>query len=233
MALTNTYWRVTVALHHKTEQMNKIELDIQQAKQYYSYSQFKEMVNSLYTKGLNTGPKQIDVLIESTKMSIQRMKKWDKIFKISPMIKSNLMQIQDSWTWYVITEGWCGDASQILPVIAKLAGENENIELKILLRDENPDIMRNYLTNGGMAIPILVAVNNETGESTPHFGPRPLAIQEMVQEFKANPENNPSEFSKTLHFWYAKDKGLSTQFDVMNLVNTHMIQGEESLHQVV
>ena len=213
--------------------MNKIELDIQQAKQYYSYSQFKEMVSQLFVEGLNTGPKQMDVLMESTKMSIQRMKKWDKIFKISPMIKSNMMQVQDSWTWYVITEGWCGDASQIIPVIAKLAGENENIELKILLRDENPDIMSNYLTNGGMAIPILVAVNNTTGESTPHFGPRPQAIQEMVNEFKANEDSVQSEFSKTLHFWYAKDKGLSTQHDVMNLVNTHMIESAESLHMVV
>jgi hypothetical protein len=55
----------------------------------------------------------------------------------------------------------------------------------------------------------------------------------MVNEFKANENSIQSEFSKTLHFWYAKDKGLSTQHDVMNLVNTHMIQGELPLHQVV
>ena len=214
--------------------MNKIELDIQQAQHYYSYTQFKEMVADLYQKGLNTGPSQSEVLLESTKMSLQRMKKWDKIFKISPMIASNLGEVQDSWTWYVITEGWCGDASQIIPVIAKLASQNDNIDLQILLRDENPDIMNNYLTNGGMAIPVMVAVNNTTGESTPHFGPRPQAIQDMVKEYmEENNEVNKSEFSKTLHLWYAKDKGLSTQHDIMELVNTHMIIVQQPLHLVV
>jgi hypothetical protein len=213
--------------------MNKLELDIQQANKYYSYLEFKEMVADLFSDGLNTGPKQMDVLIESTKMSLQRMKKWDKIFHISPMVESNLKKIEGSWTWYVITEGWCGDASQIIPVIAKLASQNENIELKILLRDENHGIMNNYLTNGGMAIPILVAVNNDTGEATPHFGPRPKEIQERVNEYKVeNPGFDKSVFNKTLHLWYAKDKGLSTQHDVLQLVNTYMVAKSERLHRV-
>ena len=107
--------------------MNKIVLDIQQAKKYYSYSEYKNMVFDLYQQGLNTGPKQMEVLVESTKMSIQRMKKWDKIFKTSESLKSELDKIEGTWTWYVITEGWCGDASQIIPVLAKMANESQNI----------------------------------------------------------------------------------------------------------
>ena len=103
-----------------------------------------------------------------------------------------------------------------------MANESQNIDLKILLRDEHPDIMSNYLTNGGMAIPVMVAVNNETGVSAPHFGPRPLAIQKRVEEYKEQyPVMDKSEFNKTLHLWYAKDKGESTQADVIELIKTY------------
>ena len=214
--------------------MNKLELDIQQANKYYSYSEYKQMVSELYSKGLNTGPKQMDVLMNSTKMSLQRMKKWDKIYKTSPMIESNFKNIEDTWTWYVITEGWCGDASQIIPVIAKLASLSEKIDLKILLRDENPKIMNNHLTNGGMAIPIMVSVNNATGFSTPHFGPRPTAIQEMVEKYKLeNPVLDKSALNKELHLWYAKDKGVSTQLNILKLVSDYMVIENEQLHMVV
>ena len=214
--------------------MNKIELDIQQANNYYSYSEFKQMVSELYNQGLNTGPNQLEVLMNSTKMSLQRMKKWDKIYKTSPLTEASFKNISDSWTWYVITEGWCGDASQIIPVIAKLASLSDKIELKILLRDENPKIMNNYLTNGGMAIPIMVAVNNGTGFSTPHFGPRPTAIQERVEEYKiANPNFDKSALNKELHLWYAKDKGVSTQLNILKLVNDYMVIENAQLHMVI
>jgi hypothetical protein len=213
--------------------MNKIDLDIQQASRYFTYSEYKKLVVELFDKEQVTGPNQVTSLIESTKMSIQRMKKWDKIFKLSEEAIHSLSQLEDSWTWYVITEGWCGDAAQILPVVNKMSDYTDKIELKLLLRDENSEIMANYLTNGGMAIPVLVAVNNRTGEELPHWGPRPEAIKiKLAQFIQDNPELSKAEISRELHLWYAKDKGLATQQSLLELVEEHMIEPNIELHRV-
>ncbi len=213
--------------------MNKIDLDIQKAARYFSYSAYKEVVVRLFEQDKVTGPNQIPSLLESTKMSIQRMKKWDKIFKVSGEMLTHLNQLEDHWTWYMITEGWCGDASQILPVVAKIAGHTDRIELKLLLRDENTEIMGKYLTNGGMAIPVLVAVNNRTGEELPHWGPRPEGIKLRLENLKKeSPEISKSELSKQLHLWYAKDKGISTQHDILQLVKQYMVPQKTELHKV-
>lgn len=214
------------------QKLNKIE-DIQQASRYFSYSEYKKMVVDLFADNMVTGPHQIPAFMDSTKMSIQRMKKWDKIYKLSDELKENLSLVKDQWTWYVITEGWCGDAAQILPVIVKAAEYSENVELKMLLRDENESIMEKYLTNGGKAIPVLVMVNNTTGEEMPHWGPRPAAIIQKLEETKKeSPEITKSELSKQLHLWYAKDKGMSTQHDILKLVKQYMIPQQSKLHKV-
>ena len=64
----------------------------------------------------------------------------------------------------VISEGWCGDAAQILPVINKMALVSNKIEFRIVLRDENPALMDAFLTNGGKAIPKVIMIDNESGE---------------------------------------------------------------------
>ena len=216
----------------KAQKLEKLQ-DIQQASRYFSYSEYKEMVVDLFADNKVTGPHQIPAFMDSTKMSIQRMKKWDKIYKLSDELKEKLDKVKDQWTWYVITEGWCGDAAQILPVIAKAAAYSGNIELKMLLRDENEDIMEKYLTNGGKAIPVLVMVNNTTGEEMPHWGPRPVSIIEKLGETKKeSPDITKSELSKQLHLWYAKDKGMSTQHDILELVKQYMIPQKSLLHKV-
>lgn len=213
--------------------MNKIDLDIQKASQYFTYREYKHMVTELFADGVVTGTNQSAIYQDSTKMSIQRMKKWDKIFKVSDEMNESLSKLEDSWTWYVITEGWCGDAAQILPIIASIADQSDRVELKLLLRDENKEIMGNYLTNGGMAIPVLVAVNQRTGEEMPHWGPRPLLIQGKLDALKSeNPDIAYPELSTQLHLWYAKDKGQSTQNDILKLVNKHMVSNAVELHQV-
>lgn len=213
--------------------MNKLALDIQQATRYFTYSEYKDLVVNLFEKEEVTGPNQIPAFLESTKMSIQRMKKWDKIFKVSDEMLSSLDQIEENWTWYMITEGWCGDASQILPVVAKIAAQSDRIELKLLLRDENTQIMEKYLTNGGMAIPVLVAVNNVTGQELPHWGPRPDEIKAKLEAWKKeSPDFKKSELSKQLHLWYAKDKGISIQHDIHRLVKTFMTSQKSELPRV-
>ena len=81
-------------------------------------------------------------------------------------------------TWFVLTEGWCKDAAQIVPVLHALAKLNSNIELKVLLRDDNLDLMDQYLTNGKRrSIPRLIAVDPDVMEELSSWGPS-AAIQQ-------------------------------------------------------
>ncbi|MCK4246628.1 thioredoxin family protein, partial [Candidatus Bipolaricaulota bacterium] len=72
----------------------------------------------------------------------------------------------------VITEPWCGDSLAILPVVIKLFQEAGNGEIRIVLRDQNPELIDRYLTHGGRAIPIVVFLD-ENFEERFHWGPRP------------------------------------------------------------
>lgn len=104
--------------------------------------------------------------------------------------------------WLVLTEHWCGDASQNLPVLAKIAdSSNGLIQLKVLYRDENMPLMDAHLTDGGRAIPKLIQLNQQF-EVMGTWGPRPKDAQLLSKDLKAN--NTPFEQATAiLHKWYA------------------------------
>ncbi|WP_188206985.1 thioredoxin family protein [Alkalibacillus aidingensis] len=90
---------------------------------------------------------------------------------------------QQSLHFLVITEDWCGDAMMINPVIRRLA-EPANIDMRVVLRDEDTDLIDRHLTNGGRAIPIILVLN-ESGELVGKWGPRAPEVQQIVDEMRA------------------------------------------------
>ena len=125
--------------------------------------------------------------------------------------------IKEEQTWLVITEGWCGDAAQNLPVINKLAEINTNIKLKLVLRDENLELMDLFLTNGGRSIPKLIALNKQN-EVLFTWGPRPKVATKMVADYKEKHGSLDPQFKQDLQVWYNKDKGKSVQSDFIELL---------------
>ena len=198
--------------------MELTAIDFNTATQLYSYREYLNMLNTLAEQGIVTGDEQSEGRLETTKVNLHRIGRLDAKAKINPALQEALKSVNQKWTWYVISEGWCGDASQSLSYLSKMAELNANIELKVLLRDDNPEIMNEYLTNGGKAIPKLICIN-ESGEEIGDWGPRPNAIQEMVNALKAEgPEVFKAEFGKKLHLWYGKDKGQSLQSEMLENV---------------
>lgn len=141
-------------------------------------------------------------------LNLQRMQRLDKVIELSDNQLERLSKLNKKMTFIVITEGWCGDAAQILPVIEKMKQATKFIELKIVYRDENPELMQAYLTNGSMSIPIVIGVDAETAEELFHWGPRPEFGQELLRKFK-NEEITQEEFHLNLQKAYNKDKGMS------------------------
>jgi Thioredoxin len=112
----------------------------------------------------------------------------------------------------VIAEDWCGDASNTVPVIAKLVEAIPGLELRVIQRDAYPQVMDRYLTNGARSIPIVIALD-ESFQEIGHWGPRPTELQAWVM---ANRATLPKEeLYPQVRKWYARDRGETTIREVL------------------
>jgi hypothetical protein len=112
----------------------------------------------------------------------------------------------------VIAEDWCGDASNTVPIIAKLADMAPGLELRVLARDENPALMDEYLTDGSRSIPIVIALNDRFQELG-HWGPRPSQLQAwVIGNLRTTPK---AELYPQVRKWYARDRGETTVREVL------------------
>lgn len=188
-------------------------------KKSFSYKEYRKLVEGLSIKNSTTGNEKTETLAEYTKLNDRRMKRWDKTLKVSEEISEKVKQFNKKITWLVLTESWCGDAAHVIPVINKLAELNKDIDLKLVLRDENEDLMNAYLTNGAKAIPKLIAIDKETGKVVNTFGPRPSEATKLVNDYKEKFGSLTPEFKQDLQIWYNKDKGQTTISDLEKLLN--------------
>jgi L-rhamnose mutarotase len=188
-----------------------------------SYEEYKTLVKNLLAEEKSTGSEQSEALTNYSMLNDKRMKRLDKTVKISEDVKTSFENATSKQKWLVLTEGWCGDAAQNLPVINKLAELNENIELQLLLRDDNLELMDLFLTNGGRSIPKLIALgeNNEVIDS---WGPRPTTATKMVADYKAEHGKLTPEFKTDLQVWYNKDKGVDVQKDFLEIIQKKLVQ---------
>jgi hypothetical protein len=185
----------------------------------FTYPSYRDLVIRLSETGSTTGVEQTPEKIEATKLNAHRMKRIEKQIQIKEDLALQIKKIKRKLKWTVLVEAWCGDGAQIVPVITKIASLNSNIDFKIILRDENLDIMDKHLTNGARSIPILICEDESTNKEIGMWGSRPKKITEMARYFKLlNPTISHDEFIKHLHLWYAKDRGEAIQNDFSLLI---------------
>ena len=183
----------------------------------YSYQEYRKLVSDLLAEGKSTGPNQTEDLTHYSTLNVKRMDRLDKKIEISEETKLHLQKLDKKQLWLVLTEGWCGDSAQNLPVIEKMAAESSNIELRLILRDENPEVMDLFLTNGARAIPKLISFDEEFNVLFT-WGARPSIATQMVVDYKADHGKLDPEFKKNLQIWYNKDKGQNVQSDFVALI---------------
>lgn len=159
-------------------------------------------------------------LWEYSKLNFQRSLRVSKTTAVSDALKSFLKKIDQPQIWMILTEEWCGDSAQTLPQIAKIAAVSKFIDFRILHRDEHPEIMNQYLTNGKQGVPKLVAFDN-SGNELFHWGPRPAFAAKIVNEaLKAGVPKE--EVYPKLHSWYAKDRGKAVDKEFVELISKLM-----------
>lgn len=181
-----------------------------------TYQEYRNLINELLLQHKTTGPDHSDAMLHYTKMNVQRMNRVDKTVKLNEDFLNVLSALKNKYRFLVISEGWCGDAAQIVPVFDKIANSfADKFELKFVLRDKNLPLIDAHLTNGGRAIPVLLILD-EKGNVVKKWGPRPDVLQELLATWKKE-TTDMMEIAEKLHGWYAKDKTQSTQQELLEI----------------
>ena len=156
-------------------------------------------------------------LINYTKLNAQRSKRVSKTSILKPEL-INLIEELPKQTWLLITETWCGDAASSVPVISKLATLNPQIDLRLVLRDENTELMDQFLTRGGRSIPKLISLDSDLNVQFT-WGPRPEELQKIYWDWRESENKIPySEFHLVIQRWYNENKSEAIQGELMQLI---------------
>lgn len=202
-------------------------IDWQNLEGRYTYKEFRQLTDDLLAEGKTTGEDHSPAMINYTELNVARMRRLDKRSRLTEDSQQALTGIQRPMVWLSITEAWCGDAAQIIPVLQQMADAHPLIEQHLILRDEHLDIMDAFLTNGARSIPVTIVLDKETNEVLGHWGPRPSELQAQVMAAKAasiaapTPEERreiTAQSKVETQKWYARDKTRSTQNEMLQTV---------------
>lgn len=192
---------------HKTSIINSI----------LTYSEFvDEFAKQIAVSDFNTLNDYDKNFYEYRKLNYQRSTRLEKTFIPTDETKQIFSNINQLQTWIVITETWCGDSAQNLPVIAKLAQLNDKVDFKIVLRDSNLEFMDLYLTNSGRAIPKLIVLDKNDKELF-QWGPRPVEARNLFTKLK-NEGMAKSDINMQLHLWYGRNRGKEVEKEISDLI---------------
>lgn len=193
---------------------NIIALSLKKSQSYPEYRAF-------VSEALQNEPEKLqidDSMLSYAQLNETRLKRLDKTTKISDDNVLKMEQLSRKHIWLVITESWCGDAAQNLPIMNKLALLSESIDLRLVFRDQNLELMDAFLTNGGRAIPKLLVLDAETKEVVGEWGPRPAGAVAYVENYKATHGSFDDAGKEGLFKWYNENKGREAEEELVGLM---------------
>lgn len=185
--------------------------------QSLSYPQYRELGQELLSQNKTSGPDQSPEMIEYTQLNDHRAERILKKGIVFPETKDALAGISKPLTLLALTELWCGDAAQNLPWIHLMTENHPSIQFRLVFRDEHPELMDAFLTNGARAIPKVIVLDENLAVCST-WGPRPEPAQAIILENKKTGALPKEELYKNLHLWYALDKGRHVQSEITSLL---------------
>ena len=143
---------------------------------------------------------------------------WNAVWrhsKVDDEFVGRVVALPGDWHLLVLSEDWCGDAVNTVPVLARLAERTPNVDLRVLGREANPDLMDSHLTGSSRSIPVVIALD-QTFEERGWWGPRPTVLQRWVS-------GQGQLLEKTARYreartWYARDRGRTTLEEVVSMM---------------
>ena len=119
------------------------------------------------------------------------------------------------WHALILSDDWCGDSLSTLPFLARLTELTSSLDMRIVSRDANLDLMDSHLTGTSRAIPVVLLLDDTYCERA-WWGPRPAPLQTMMMgEWKALPKE---ERYRLVRGWYARDRGATALDEIVTLL---------------
>lgn len=169
-----------------------------------SYDGYHQLIKGLLDQNKTTGPDQSEHMVKYTRRNIERMDRVVDIFHPIPELMSVLSKTPRAVNWLVITEAWCGDAAQLVPAIDATASMNQDITCRFVLRDDNLELMDAFLTKGGRSIPLVIFLDKDFN-LIGRWGPRPQALQQLIDTWKMQDGMTFGQMVRNVHQWYDED----------------------------
>ena len=146
-------------------------------------------------------------------------------FAVPADLAARAAAVPGTWHLLVLSADWCGDASNTVPVLARLAGTAPNLDLRVLDRDEHLGLMDAHLTGASRSIPAVILLDSAFVERG-WWGPRPADLQRWVLTEGKTFEDHDERY-REVRKWYARDHGRTTIEEVVALLET--VTGDTSV----
>lgn len=93
----------------------------------------------------------------------------------------------------VLAEPWCGHCMLNIPLLLHLT-EKINMPIRFLHRDDNLELMDQFLTNGNRTIPIFIFIDNE-GNEVAKWGPIASSTKAFTEHYRKElPEKDDPQY---------------------------------------
>jgi hypothetical protein len=181
------------------------------------YQSYKDLIERLLKEGKSTGPNQSQELLQYSELNVHRMNRVEKTTVLIEDLSATIDLIEQLQIWLILAEGWCGDAAQTIPIFHLIEKQFPKIKIKLLLRDENVELMDHFLTDGSRSIPKVLMLDAISLNLLAQWGPRPSEAIALIDNLKAA-KVEMMEIKEKLHAWYAKNKGVAVQSEIIDII---------------
>lgn len=187
-----------------------------------TYEQYLQLSTDRFAQNLSTSDDpayNTPDILGYVKLNLHRMSRLHKLTAVISELKTEVAQLPERWTWLVLTESWCGDAAQIVPVLDRIAEESPVVDIRFLLRDQHPAVMDAYRTNGGKSIPKLICLRTHDLTEIGTWGPRPTGLQLLMNDWRLEKLTLEDTVERAQR-WYNDDRTQATQHELLSLVRS-------------
>lgn len=186
-----------------------------------NFSQYIIYTADILSRSVQQPPYDTAVYLDYTRLNFSRMNRWTKTLELNEELAEVVRSINRPQSWIIIAEPWCGDAAPALPFIVALSEINPLVQYSIQLRDEEPFLINQYLTDGGKSIPKLIARDSE-GKDLFVWGPRPVSAQLFMDKLSAEGADKMNIVAQ-LQSWYNTDRGACMQQELLGLFRKYLV----------
>ncbi|MCC6319659.1 MAG: thioredoxin family protein [Gemmatimonadaceae bacterium] len=159
----------------------------------------------------------LDAFIDAAETNQEFWRGVRRLARVDALLRARARDVPGAWHLLCLAEDWCSDAVQALPVIARLIEDAPAIDLRVVGRDLNEDLMQAHLTRGTRSIPVVILLDGGFRECG-WWGPRPSVLQ--AWHYEQGPKVEPAERLRYKREWYARDRGVSIAREVLELLET-------------